>query len=170
MKKYFPYFLIFVFVSVLLLVLFSKEESQKFNLVTVPNKFSVSIPDYLSKTDSIDSSALLQYKNERDQLFLLIYEKEDSLSLENFFKKFSENFISKLHNGTLINYYPEEINGADVLVGNIRGSVGEAGVFYKVAAMQGKNSFYKIIIGAVENRKSDYEEDMEKIIQSIKQE
>ncbi len=167
MRKIFPYFLIFVFVSVLLLVLFSKSELQKFSSVTVPGKISICVPDYLSKTDSIDSSALLQFKNEREQLFLLVYEKSDSVSLEILFKKFSENFMSKLHNGTLLNYYPEKINGADALVGNIRGSVGETGVFYKVAVIEFENSFYKILFGVSENKRLDYEEDMEQSIKSI---
>ncbi|MBI3501498.1 MAG: hypothetical protein HY063_06870 [Bacteroidetes bacterium] len=168
MKKYFPYFLIFIFISVLLLVFFSQSEPQKFTTTIVPDKFSISIPDYLSKTDNIDSSALLQYKNEKEQLFLLVYEKHDSSSLENFFKKFSEGFASKLEHGVLINYYPEKINGADALLGNIRGSVGETGVFYKVAAIRAKNSFYKIIIGVSENMKSTYEEDMDEIIRGFK--
>ena len=159
-----------VFVSVFMLIFFSQSETIKFNTVTVQKKFSISIPEYLSKTDGIDANALLQYKNEKEQMFLLVYEKADSTnsSLEGFFKKNSNTFIAGIKHGNLIEYYPEKINGMDALIGNVRGNVNETGVYYRIAALKAGNSFYKIIIGISENMKSTYEEDMGKIIRGFK--
>ena len=97
-------------------------------------------------------------------MFLLVYEKNDSINtpLETLFKKFSDNFAARIEHGNLIEYYPEKISGLDAVVGNIRGSVGETGVYYRIAAIKANNSFYKIIIGVSENRKSSYEEGMDK--------
>ena len=171
MRKYLPYFLLFVFVSVFILIFFFQSEPVKFNEVTVPDKFSISIPDYLSKTASIDSSALIQYKNEKEQLFLLVYEISDTsnTSLQDFFKKISDDFISKLENGSLLKYYPEKINGLDALIGNIRGSVNETEVCYKIAAINSGKVFYEIIIGISSTMKSSYDEDMDKIIRGLKE-
>ena len=136
---------------------------------TCPTGFSISIPEYLSKTDSIDSSALLQYENEKEQMFLLVYEKIDSTntSPEKFFKTFSDNFTAKIEHGKLINYYPEKINGLDAVIGNIRGSVNETGVYYKIASIKNNKSFYEIIIGISSTMKSSYDEDINQIIYSI---
>ena len=103
-------------------------------------------------------------------MFLLVYKKTDSAntSLESFFKKHLNDFASKLEHGNLINFYLEKINGEDALIGNIRGSVGETGVYYRIAAIKANNSFYKIIIGVSENMKSSYDEDMDKIIRGFK--
>ena len=169
MRKYLPYFLIFAFVSVFILIFLSQSNTVKFNTVTVLNKFSISIPEYLSKTDSIDSSALLQYKNEKEQMFMLIYEKNDSenVSLDSCFRKFSNNFIEKMEHGNLVNYYPEKINNTDAVIGNIRGRINETGVYYRVAVIRAGNSFYTIIIGLSENMKSQYDEDIDKIIRGL---
>ena len=169
MRKYLPYFLLFVFVSVFILIFFFQSEPVKFNNVTVQDKFRISIPEYLSKTASIDSSALIQYKNEKEQLFLLVYEISDTSteSLQDFFKKISDDFISKLENGSLLKYYPERINALDALVGNVRGRVNETGVYYRIAVIKSGSSFYKIIFGVSENMKSFYDEDIETILQSF---
>ena len=169
MRKYLPYFLIFAFVSVLILIFLSQSNTVKFNTVTVPNKFSISIPEYLSKTDSIDSSALLQYKNEKKKMFMLMYEKNDSenVSLDSCFRKFSNNFIAKMDHGILVNYYPEKINNTDAVIGDIRGSVNETEVCYRIALFKTKGVLYKIIIGISSTMKSSYDEDINQVIQSI---
>ena len=174
MRKYLSYFLIpiaigIAFVSVFILIFLSQSNDVKFNKVTIPNKFSISIPEYLLKTDSIDSSALLQYKNEKEQMFLLVYEKLDSAntSLESIFKKKSDDFIAKIEHGNLENYYPQKINGIDGFIGNIQGSVNETGVYYRIVVMKAGNSFFEIILGISENMKSSYDEDINQIIQSL---
>ena len=97
----------FLFLSFLLFFFFHSEPV-KFNAVTFEDKFSILIPEYLSKTDSIDASALLQYKNEKEQMFVLVYEITDTanVSLKYFFKKVSDNFISRIGQAALVKYYP----------------------------------------------------------------
>jgi hypothetical protein len=132
----------------------------------IAGKFTLSIPEYLSKTDGIDPAALLQYKNEKEQLFLLVYEKKDSLNLglASVFKIFSDDFIARMEHGNLVKYYPMQITSHRALIGNIRGTVHETEVYYKIAVIPSGNSFYEILIGITENRKSSYEEDLDKII------
>jgi hypothetical protein len=168
-KKIILVFCGIISLAVLVFIIASPSPQTKFNVVTIENKFSISVPEYLTRTDSLDSSALLQFKNEKEQLFLIIYEKKDSASLESFFKKFSDNFISKLENGNMINYYPEKINNSNnVLIGNIRGNVNDTKVFYKLAVIKIENTFYKLLFGVSENQRMDYEEEMDKIIKGFR--
>lgn len=158
-----------IFVSLIAFVFIFNSEPVKFNSITVEGKFSISIPEYLSKTDSIDTSALLQYKNEKEQIFLLVYEITDiaNLSLKDFFKKTSDNFISKIGQATLVKYYPEQINNRDAFIGNIRGKVNETSAYYRIAVIESDMSFWEIIIGTNDVNKSRYDEDMNKIIRGF---
>ena len=169
MKKFPLYFFLLLFLSAIAFFLIFHFESTKFHTVTVGGKFSISIPEYLSKTDSIDSSALLQCKNEKEQIFVLIYEETDTTyqSLDNSFRKFSDDFIAKMEHGNLVRYFPIKINNHDAFIGNIRGNARETNVYYRIAEIKVSDKIYKIIIGTTENNKSRYDEDMDKIIRGF---
>jgi len=153
-------------------------QNEKFNSyeaglrwVCEDGKFSISIPTYLSKTDSIDPSALLQYKNRKEQLFLLVYEKSDTLHLpiEALFKSFSDDFISRIGRANLIKYYPEKINSHHAVIGNIRGTVNETEVYYRIAVIKvNDTTCFEIIVGTTENNIGQYDEDIGKILNEIK--
>lgn len=137
--------------------------------MTVAGKLSISVPEYLFKTDSIDPTAILQYKNEKEQLVLLIYEKTDTMnpSIENEFKKFSNEFISRISYANLIKYYPREINSHHAMIGNIRGTVNETGVYYRIAVIKADSTYYEVITGVSENHFSDFNDDIDTILSSI---
>lgn len=171
MKKFPLYFLLLLLLSAFAFVFFFHSEPVKFNTVTVAGKFSIPVPEYLSQTDSIDPTALLQYKNEKEQLFLLVNEKQDTAKqpLETIFRKFSDDFISKMGNGNLVRYFPLKINNRDAFIGNIRGSVNETGVYYRMAVVKSTDiTCFEILIGTTDNDKSRYDEDMDKIIRGFK--
>ena len=170
MRKFLLYFFILLLLSALSFVFFYHENPVKFNSITVPKKFSISIPEYLIATDSIDPSSLLQYKNEKEQMFLLVREKMDTVQqpLETIFKKFSDDLISNMENGNLVKYFPVKINDHDAFIGNIRGSVNETGVYYRIAVIKSTDTMcFEIIIGTTDNDKSRYDEDMDKIIRGF---
>ena len=170
-KKIILFFFLLIFISLLSIILFFHPEPVKFNTVTVDGKFSISIPTYLSKTDSIDPSALLQYKNRKEQLFLLVYEKSDTLHLpiEALFKSFSDDFISRIGRANLIKYYPEKINSHHAVIGNIRGTVNETEVYYRIAVIKvNDTTCFEIIVGTTENNIGQYDEDIGKILNEIK--
>ena len=118
----------------------------------------------------MDASALLQYKNEKAQLFVLVYEEKDTshTPIEALFKKFSEEFILKIEHGNVVKYYLTKIDSQNAVVGNIRGSVNETAVYYRVAFIQSNSGYYKIIIGVESDMQSSYDEDMDAIIRSFK--
>ena len=134
-------------------------------------KFSISIPAYLSKTDSLDPSAVLQYENVKDQLFLLLYEERDTtnLPIENIFKNFSESFIQKIQHGNVVKYFLTKIDSQNAVIGNVRGSVNETAVYYRIAFIRSNSCYYKIIIGVQNDMESSYDQDMDAMIRSFKE-
>ena len=149
MRKITLYILIIFTLSALALVLILRSEPIRFNRVIVPQKFSISIPEFLSPTKDIDSLALLQYKNEKKEMFLLIYQEKDTSiqSIASAFKYFSDNFIAKTEHGKLIKYFSEKINNHNAFIGNVRGSVNETAVYYKLAVVESNNKYYELIFG-----------------------
>ena len=169
MNKYIPYFFLLFFISLLSFILFFSSDSVKFHTVTVADKICISIPEYLAQTNSIDPAAILQYKNEKEQLVLLIYEKTDTLnsSTEILFKKFSTEFMLRIGYANLVKYYPKEINSHHAVVGNIRGKVNETGVYYRIAVIEAGNTYYEVIAGVSENHFVDFNDDIDTILSSI---
>lgn len=170
MRKYFPYLIILFLLSVTAFFFIVRTEPTKFHEVTIEGKFSISVPEYLSKTDSIDASALLQFKNEKKKMFLVVYEEQDTLaqSLQELFKKFSTDIIANIENGILIKYFPEKINGKDAFTGNIKGEMNGAKAYYRISVIESSSTFYEIIIGVSDNNRNLVEEDMDRIIMSFK--
>lgn len=170
MKKVIFIFFGLIILSIISFFFLSRSESVKFNETDLHGKISISVPEYLFKTDSIDASALLQFKNEKKRIFLVIYEEQDtlSLSLQDFFKKCSDTYISHIDKGVLIKYFPEKINGYDTFIGNIKGESNGSKVYYRIAVVKSSTSFYKIVVGSSEKNRNLYDEDMYTIIRSFK--
>ena len=169
MKRPFLIFCLFILVSLVGFLLLYKQEPVKFTRVE-QGKFSISVPEYLTPTDSIDPAALLQYQNEKEQMFLLVYEKADTVehSFEDFFKKFANDLIARVGDATLLKYYPKKINGCNAIIGNIRGKVNGTGVYYRVALVEARNAFYEIIVGIADDNRSNFEEDINSVIHGFR--
>lgn len=101
---------------------------------------------------------------------MLIYEEQDtlSLSLQDFFKKYSDAYIAHIGKGVLLKYFPEKINGDEAFIGNIKGESNGTKVYYRIAVVRSGTLFYKIVIGTSENNRNLYDEDMYAVIRSFK--
>ncbi len=169
MKKIILPFFILILVSLLSFIIFCHPQAVTFKTVA-EGHFSISLPSYLTKADSLDPTALVQYKNEKDKLFVLVYQERDTsnVPIEMIFKKFSDDFILKIEHGNVVKYYLTKIGLQNAVVGNIRGSVNETAVYYRVAFIRSASGYYKIIIGVESDMESSYDEDMDTMIRSFK--
>ena len=169
MRKFLLYFSLLILVSLISFILFVNPQPIRFESVKISGAASISIPEYLSKTDSIDPAAALQYKNEKEQLFLLIYEKKDTINLqpEVLFKKFSDDLIARIGHCNLVKYFPKQIGSHQAVIGNIRGIVNETGVYYRIAVISSESAYYEVLFGVSENRFGTYDEDMNRILDSF---
>ena len=78
--------------------------------------------------------------------------------------------MTHIENGTLLKYYPETINGQEAFTGNIRGSVNQTKVYYRMALIRSATGYIKILFGAGDDEQSRYAEDMDTVIHSLNQE
>ena len=170
MRKFLPYLLILLLLSGTAFFIIFRPEPTVFNTVSVSGKLRLSVPSYLTKTDSIDAEAILQYENNKEQVYLVVYEQSDTShrSMQECFEKFSNALADKLEHGALLNYVPEKINGCDAFTGNIRGSAKETSLYYRVMMIGSAEKYYEVIFCVGDNNQSSYREDIDTLIHSVK--
>lgn len=141
----------------------------KFKNYEIKGNVGISVPEYLYETNDIDTAALLQFKNEKKQVFLLVYEINHSaqIDVKEKFHQEVNNLVNKMDKGNLLNFYPANINGIHALIGTIRGSTRETKVSYNLILFNKNSVWYKIIAGTTESNKNNLKEDIDKIIKSI---
>jgi len=170
-KHLFFLFLIPLIFLIVFLVLKNPEE-QKFFPVNVNGRFSISLPDFLHPAAGIDSSAALQYENEKENIFVLVYEitpdsSAKQISTQAYFKSLADEFASRLERGKLVKFYPQKIGGRNGFVGNILGTVDGTQLYYRIALVKNADEFYEVIIGTTRSRKSEHNENINQMINSI---
>jgi hypothetical protein len=89
------------------------------------------------------------------------------MSPQTLFEKLSADFISRTGEARLIKYYPQLIHLHQAMVGNIRGSVKETGVYYRIAVIEAGSSYYEIIVAVADNHLNGFDEDIDQIIDSF---
>lgn len=168
-KKILFIVILLLLVSALSLIAFFRSEPVQFNKVTYKKEFSIPIPDYLTHSNNLDSSAIIQYHSLEKNIFVLVYQHPITAdTLNSYFKQLTSKLTAAIDRGTLLKYYPEKINGNQALIGNIRGSVNETIIYYRIALIQTESSFYEIIWGIDENIRSSYDDDMNKTIRGFR--
>ncbi|MCC8408387.1 hypothetical protein LJ707_05560 [Mucilaginibacter sp. UR6-1] len=141
--------------------------------------FSISLPDYMSKTIGLNSDATIQYKSKIKDVygFVIVDSKEDlALAEMNFssLKEFYENFIAKF-----LKDEEKRVVSAPVYkkVGDINfvetdvtyyDKEAEAEIYYLAGVVETKAAFYKVMSWATKENKDTFKADFQKILYSLK--
>jgi len=63
----------------------------------------------------------------------------------------------------------EKVNGLDCVKSEMRGAVGDVNVYYKLGVFEGEKAFYQVLTWTIEDQKPQFEETLDKIIDSFKE-
>jgi hypothetical protein len=63
----------------------------------------------------------------------------------------------------------EKVNGMDCVKNEMRGSLGEINVLYKLGVFEGEKAFYQVLTWCIEEQKATFASDMDKIIESFEE-
>lgn len=101
MKKIVSLLIFFVFIS-------SCESDGKTQTIEVDNEYTINLPNFLSKTDTISEVAILQYQNTKKKIYTLIIadtktEFADVIGTNIILDKVYKNDLTDLNNQYLIN-------------------------------------------------------------------
>lgn len=141
--------------------------------------FSVSLPDYMSKTIGLNSAAAIQYKSVvKDVYGFIIFDTKEELSLaemnysslNEFYEDFIDDFLVDQENRKVstpffqkkattnfvecdVTYYDKDVGGD---------------IYYLVGIVETKVSYYKVLSWTTAESKDKFKADFQKILYSIK--
>jgi hypothetical protein len=141
--------------------------------------FYVSLPDYMSKTYGINSSAVIQFKNTiKDVAGFIIEDNKEELalaqmtfsSINDFYDNFIKDFLLKEKKRNISQPVSQTIGDVKFIEcdASYYDKDSKLDIYYFVGIAETKDAFYKVLCyGALEN-KDKFKADFQKILYSIK--
>ena len=172
-----------LFLTILFITSCQSGDTEK--LVTIENKYSISIPSFLIKTNALNEDASLQYLNARKEFYVIVLDEPKS----EMYKALVDNDLTDTYSNDLEGYsdlildnYEQSIsishmsNIVDTFINNmparlltINGQVEGVDIFYSLAFIQGKERYYQIMVWTSSSKESEYKDKMNKILYSFKE-
>lgn len=157
-------------------------DSKEVQTVTVKNKYTLQVPDFLSKSSDLHEDASLQYQNALREFYVVVIDepKEDFYSIAETTEDFPadfEGYHQILRSGLeqeigKVDITPTkdtQINGLKAKTFSLSGEIETIPVFYEIAYIEGKDRFYQIVTWTLKDNKEKYGEQMRNIVSSFKE-
>jgi len=168
-----------------ILTLISCETGDKEQNITIGDKYSVSIPSFLTKVNNLNDDASLQYQHAWKEFYVIVIDE----TIEEMQKALEENQLTDTYNNDIKGYSDLLVNGfeqtvsvnrkseiLDTLVNGmparlltINGRVEGIDAFYSIAFIQGKKRYYQIMAWTLSNKEYQYKDKMNRIMYSLKE-
>ena len=152
-------------------------------LFSVGEKYTLTIPDFLNKTNDLNEDASLQYEHLRKELYVLVIDEnkkelydileENELvdtyakSLEGFTKLFLDGFEGDPNFPDVPDASDEQINGLPAKIITMDGKAEDVDIHYKIALVEGKDDFYQIMTWTIKSMKAEHSTDMDDLLRSF---
>lgn len=162
-----------------------KENQNSFNTIQINNLYSIDVPDFLVKTNSLNDEASLQYENTAKEYYVIVIDEDKHDFLEALNNELNEDEAytieevlepySYLQFTTFANedqYYDFEyidVNGLNGQQLDITNYFESLNVFYKMACIEGNDNLYFVVTWTLESYKDKHNDSMQKIIDSFKE-
>lgn len=168
----------FLFLFTLAVAISSCKQETVFTDVKVNNRFEISVPEYMQPCADLHKDASLQYQNTEIDIYAMVIEEKKSTmedydldyDIDLYFKNIaSQAFIENIKNGKVSPPGRQTIDGNKALTSEITGNIDGTDVYYKMAIVESKYSFYQILTWTRADRKEKYISDMTKFIESFKE-
>lgn len=141
--------------------------------------FTVSLPDYMSKTIGLNSASAIQYKSVvKDVYGFIIIDTKEELSLaemsyasiNEFFESFIADFLKDQENRKVSEPKYLKKGNTDFVECDITYFDKDANIeiYYLVGIVETKLSFYKVLSWSASDSKEKFKADFQKILYSVK--
>ncbi|MDR6966743.1 hypothetical protein J2X31_000741 [Flavobacterium arsenatis] len=161
------------FLSILFVSCNSKTEYQT---ITVDNKYSLEIPDFMSEAKNLNTEASLQYQNVLREFYVIVLDEpktefpnQEAINLEEYKNIVLENLKMNLSEPTISPVEDTIINGLKAKLFSVSDNTENIEIYYQFAYIESNSHFYQIMTWTLENRKDKFSLDMDKIIASFKE-
>lgn len=172
MKKIIPLCLFYLLLSC---------NSKKAETVTINNKYSVELPGFLSKATNLNEEASLQYQNIFKEFYVIVLDEPKKVlidiaddlavepNLESYFSVLKSGMEETFDNVAFIDIKDTKINGLKAKTFAVTGNVEGIDAYYKIAYIEGKDSYYQILTWTLLKNQQKHTPEMDKIIASFKE-
>ena len=155
-------------------------------IIEINSDYSLELPNFLSKTDSLNPNASLQYQNIDKEFFVIVIEEDK----KEFTRKIVENNAEEVYPPNLKGYTDIinhsigetitisakteiedlEVNGLPAKTFAIQGQTQDKiAVYYTFTIIKGKDNYYQIAQWTAKNQRTLFEKQMIEIAKSFKQ-
>jgi hypothetical protein len=171
---------IFILTIFLLQSCGSGDEEQ---LISVGNKYSLSIPSFLTKVNNLNDDASLQYQHAWKEFYVIaIDESKEEMQnaliandLTNLYENNIEGYSKLILDGfkeNLSNPYQSEmidttINKMPAKLTTLSGTVEGIDAFYSIGIYEGNDSYYQVLAWTLKSKQYSYKTKMNKILYSL---
>lgn len=157
-----------IIVSALLALISSCKYSQEYQIITVENQFSVSVPSWMKKYDDLKPGAPFQYANRYRNFYTVA--DASKLSPGELMANTTSLLIKSMKNAVVSDSSSVTINGLQAVRAEVFGKMNDENIYFTELVIQGKKSNYHLSIWTRgEDRKLRYKEDINKIASSFKE-
>ena len=170
-------------VLLLLLVCISCNTASELKTITIPNKYSIDIPENMEKTNNLNDDASLQYQNLIGEFYIIVIDEtkesfhnaivenavDISTDLEGYYSVVRTNFMESVKGLKVSDEKDTTINGKKAKLFSITGNVQGFDVFYRYAIVEGKSNYYQIMLWTEQSKQKNYTETINKVINSYKE-
>lgn len=166
----------------------SLQADDSFEEVKVNGLYSMKVPDYLSQGYDLNSEASLQYQNVVKEVYVIVIDepKQDFIDVfmslgdydstksacDNYAEAQMESIEGNMSAVTSKSTLRKtKLNGCDARLCDVSGTQSgiDDAMGFTVAFIEGKETLYMIMTWTYDKSKSDYQEDMDKMINSFKE-
>jgi len=171
---------IFILTIFLLQSCGSGDEEQ---FIIVGNKYSLSIPSFLTKVNNLNDDASLQYQHAWKEFYVIVIdeskeEMQDALienditdlyeiNIEGYSRLILEGFKESLSNPYQSEIIDTTINKMPAKLTTLSGTVEGIDAFYSFGIYEGKDSYYQVLVWTLKSKKDNYKIKMNKILYSL---
>jgi hypothetical protein len=168
-----------------ILTLSSCETGEKDQIITIGDKYSVSIPSFLTKVNNLNDDASLQYQHAWKEFYVIVIDE----SIEEMQKALEDNDLTesytndvKGYSNLLLDGFEQTVsvkrkseildtlvNGMPARLLTINGRIEGIDAFYSLAFIQGKERYYQIMAWTLSNKEYQYKDRMNDIIYTLKE-
>lgn len=171
---------IFILTIFLLQSCGSGDEEQ---LITVGNKYLLSIPSFLTKVNNLNDDASLQYQHAWKEFYVIAIDEskeemqkaliENNLTnlyknnIEGYSKLILDDFKESLSNSYQSEMIDTTINKMPAKLTTLSGTVDGIDAFYSIGIYEGQDRYYQVLSWTLKNKQYSYKTKMNKILYSL---
>ncbi len=172
-----------ILISFILWVSCQPEETER--TVTIKNKYSLTIPSFLTKVNNLNEDASLQYQHAWKEFYVITIDD----SKEEFIKVLIDNNLTEIYSSDIKGYsdllldaFSESmiinskseikdtlINGLPAQTVQITGCKEGINAYFSLGFLEGKDNYYYIMVWTLADKKYKYDSKMTKLIYSFKE-